>query len=359
MPSPDHRVIIACAGSGKTTRLVRDALAHPKRRIAIITYTNNNLREIVAKFGQLNSGVPGHVDVLTWYSFLLGECARPYQRSFGPQTRIASLAFVNQRSTRGVSASDTRRYYFTRDSSIYSDKLSQFVIECERISNHAVTRRLREIYSDLYIDEFQDLAGWDWEVIKALLESKLRLTMVGDPRQHIYATNPSPKNRQFLGDKVVDLVRRWQRQGLCECQTMTETHRCSEEICAFSNSLWPGLPPMHSLRPQGSNHCGVFLVAQDLVPIYLERFHPMVLRNDRRAKTYGADAVNFRQSKGLQFQRVLIVPTDPIRRYLRTGNLEYLAKGRNRLHVAITRAWDSVAFVFDGETSIVKRRWTP
>jgi DNA helicase-2/ATP-dependent DNA helicase PcrA len=98
MPSSDNRVIIACAGSGKTTRLVNEALADRERRIAIVTYTNNNTREIVRRFGEINSGVPRHVDVLTWFGFLLRECARPYQRSKYSERRIESLAFVNQQS---------------------------------------------------------------------------------------------------------------------------------------------------------------------------------------------------------------------------------------------------------------------
>ena len=75
MPLSENRVVIACAGSGKTTRLVNESLASRDRRIAIVTYTNNNIREIVKRFGELNSGVPGHVDVMTWFGFLLRECA--------------------------------------------------------------------------------------------------------------------------------------------------------------------------------------------------------------------------------------------------------------------------------------------
>lgn len=73
MPLSENRVVIACAGSGKTTRLVNESLASRDRRIAIVTYTNNNIREIVKRFGELNSGVPGHVDVMTWFGFLLRE----------------------------------------------------------------------------------------------------------------------------------------------------------------------------------------------------------------------------------------------------------------------------------------------
>ena len=133
MPSSENRVIIACAGSGKTTRLVTEALNDRDRRIAIVTYTNNNTREIGKRFAEMNSGVPRYVDVMTWFGFLLRECARPYQRSKYYEKRIESLLFVNKQSTRGIAEANTRHYYFAGGDLIYSDKIAQFVVECEKI----------------------------------------------------------------------------------------------------------------------------------------------------------------------------------------------------------------------------------
>jgi DNA helicase-2/ATP-dependent DNA helicase PcrA len=215
MPSSENLVIIACAGSGKTTRLVTEALAHRERRIAIVTYTNNNTREISRRFGELNSGVPKHVDLMTWFGFLLRECARPYQRSKYEKKRIESMLFVNQRSAMGIAETDTAHHYFANGELIYSDKIAKFVVECEEHSSKAVTARLREMYTDVFIDEFQDLAGWDLEVIEMLLRSGIRVTLVGDPKQHIYSTNPSSKNKQYLGIKAVALVEKWAQSGSC------------------------------------------------------------------------------------------------------------------------------------------------
>lgn len=215
MPLSENRVIIACAGSGKTTRLVTEALADGERRIAMVTYTNNNKREISNRFGDWNSGTPKHVEVMTWFEFLLRECARPYQRSKYAEKRIKSLRFVNQKSAQGVREADTRRHYFADGELIYSDKIAQFVVHCERNSCKAVTARLAQIYTDIFVDEFQDLAGWDLDVIEILLRSSIRITVVGDPRQHIYSTNPSPKNRRHLGPGLVSLVKAWEKKEFC------------------------------------------------------------------------------------------------------------------------------------------------
>jgi DNA helicase II / ATP-dependent DNA helicase PcrA len=357
MQSIKNKVIIACAGSGKTTLLVRTALTRSDCRIAIITYTNSNMREILRRFGELNSGVPQHVDVDTWFSFLLRNGARPYQRSVYAEHRIESLAFVNERSTKGASEEDTRRYYFARGEAIYSDKTAQFVLKCEAASGGRVTGRLRQLYSDLFIDEFQDLAGWDLDLIRMLLESGVRVTLVGDPRQHIYSTNPSSKNKQYIGIKVVGLVREWEKKGLCQLDNQSGTYRCNQSVCTFANGLWAGIDKMTPLTDMKTEHDGVFLVSERQVHQYIRRFRPQVLRYNKKAKTYGYAALNFGLAKGLEFERVLIIPTEPIRKYLTSGDLSHIEKSRDRLHVAVTRAKHSVAFVFDGPSPIVPSQW--
>jgi DNA helicase-2/ATP-dependent DNA helicase PcrA len=359
MPSTVNRIIIACAGAGKTTRLINEALSNRDRRIAIITYTNNNTREIGKRFAEKNSGLPKHVDVMTWFGFLLRECARPYQRSKYDEKRIESLLFVNKQSMRGIAEENTRHYYFAGDDLIYSDKISRFVIECENASSKAVTARLGQIYTDVFIDEFQDLAGWDLEVIRMLLQSNIRVTLVGDPRQHIYSTNPSSKNKQYLGIKVVKLIKTWVKDGLCSLEYMNTTYRCNGPICELSNRLWPAMEAMTPLRNDATDHNGVFLVAENLVMNYIDRYKPQVLHYDRRAKNYGCEALNFGLAKGLQFKHVLIVPTSPIKKYLEDGDLCHIEKSKDKLHVAITRASHSVAFAYDGQSSVVPNRWNP
>jgi DNA helicase-2/ATP-dependent DNA helicase PcrA len=357
MPSSENRAIIACAGSGKTTRLVKEALVDRNRRIAVITYTNNNTREIIKRFGEWNSGVPKHVDVLTWFGFLLRECARPYQRSKYAEKRIESLLFVNEQSAKYVKETDTRRYYFANSELIYSDKIAKFVIECEGKSSQSVTARLRQIYTDVFIDEFQDLAGWDLEVIRCLLQSGIRVTLVGDPRQHIYSTNPSSKNKQYLGIDIVNLLQKWQKDGLCLPEPMSGTFRCNAAICEYVNTLWPGMDPMKALRDDTTDHDGVFLVAERRVDEYIQRYRPQVLRHDKRANTYGYEALNFGLAKGLEFSRVLIIPTRPIKEYLKSGELNQVEASRDKLHVAVTRARHSVAFVYDGHSPVVPARF--
>lgn len=67
--------------------------------------------------------------------------------------------------------------------------------------------------------------------------------------------------------------------------------------------------------------------------------------------------MNFELAKGLEFERVLVIPTQPIKEYLKRG--EITDRSRDKLHVAVTRARYSVAFVFDDDSPSVPNRWKP
>ena len=116
---------------------------------------------------------------------------------------------------------------------------------------------------------------------------------------------------------------------------------------------------MTSLRNEVHDHEGVFVVSEDAVPEYIDRVNPQVLRNDKRFKSHGRYAINFGSAKGLQFDHVLIVPTKPIREYLTSGDLSKIKSAQEKLHVAVTRARHSVAFVLNEEPTVAAKRWTP
>ncbi|MCO6439359.1 MAG: UvrD-helicase domain-containing protein [Phycisphaerae bacterium] len=360
MPSSKNRVIIACAGSGKTTRLVLDAIANTNRRIAFVTYTINNTERIIDRFGERHGGIPRHVGVMTWFGFLLREGARPYQHVVYRDKRIESICFVQGQSPYWHGESDIARHYLCGGDLIYTDKIAKFAVRCDAASQGSVIRRLRQVYTDLFIDECQDLAAWDWDFVELLLRSDIRITLVGDPRQSVLSTNLARKNNHFRKSGITELMEKWEDDGLCKIETMNETRRCNRAICDFANLLWPGMEGMIPRCDVQTGHDGVFLVQAKKVADYLEHFRPQVLKHGRRknAPDYERGGLNFGIAKGMECDRVLIVPTRAIKEYLKTGDLDELS-GKERLHVAITRARHSVAFVYDGPSAIVPTRWTP
>jgi DNA helicase-2/ATP-dependent DNA helicase PcrA len=357
MQSNSNRIIIASAGSGKTTFLVDEALSQPDRKIAMVTYTNNNINEIKKKFYKKHGGIPKGVDVVTWFSFLLRECTRPYQRSVYNKRRVKTIYFPKGRSPYYENYSHIEKYYFRDGDEIYSDKISRFVIDCEKNSNGLVTKRLAEIYDEVFIDEFQDLSGYDLDLIEVFLRSGIRMVIVGDPRQYVYATNHSAKNKQYRGMGVLDLACKWETNNLCQIKNHAVSYRCNQKICDFSDMLWPDVEKTVSYNSTTTDHDGIFVVSEINVHEYVKRFSPDVLRYWKRTNTYGYSALNFGDAKGLEFDRVLIIPHGPIKKYLKSGNVNDAKGSLAKFYVGVTRAKHSVAFVYDGECSVGCTEW--
>jgi hypothetical protein len=77
MPSTKNRVIIASAGSRKTTCLVEEAIKSSGSKILILTYTNENLNQLRAYFVERIGFVPENITIQSWFSFLLKDGIRP------------------------------------------------------------------------------------------------------------------------------------------------------------------------------------------------------------------------------------------------------------------------------------------
>lgn len=350
MPS-NNKVIIAAAGSGKTTCLIKQAMENHKKRICIITYTIDNLNEITNAFCRANGSVPDNVTIVSWFSFLLNECVRPYQNVLYDDKRIENICFVNGVSAKFVSKSDITKYYLHDGREIYTDKISEFSCLCNEQSNGAVINRLANLYDSLYIDEVQDLAGFDFDLLEVLFDSQIEIVTVGDNRQHTFATNNSRKYKKFKGSNIIDLFKLWEGQNKCQIEYMRDCFRSNQMICELADSLYPEMPKTISKNDGKTGHDGVFVISENDLEDYILKNDPIILRYDRKTKIDGFGALNFGLSKGLTFDRVLILPNGPIKKFLKTGDIKHVEKSRAKFYVALTRARYSVAFLYNGKIS--------
>lgn len=351
--------MISAAGGGKTTRVVDQALGHTQGAVALITYTRNNVREIQLKAYERVPAIPPQVEVISWYSFLLRELARPY-RAFMHNRRIDGILWSEGKSVPFVPEHKTSQHYFHGDNQIYSDKLSKFICECERRSGGAVMRRLRQRFSHIIIDEIQDMAAYDLDVLELMLKSGIQITFVGDHRQATFATNNSPKHKAFAGPSIIKKFELWRRAGLTSIEYERHTHRCNQAIADLADGFFVDEPKTLSLNETVTGHDGVFLIGAADVGEYVRRFAPQVLRYSVRTKCDPFDAMNFGESKGLTFERVLIFPHGPAQKWLASGKCSDVEKSATKMYVATTRARYSVAFVYDGKKcGIAATVWKP
>ncbi len=351
MQLPNNLVVIAAAGSRKTTLIVEEAIQQENSKVLVLTYTIENIRQIKAYFIQKLGSVPRNITIQSWYTFLLSECVRPYQNFIYDKKRIKSIDFMEGRSAKFVKKTDIEKYFFSDSDKIYTDKMSEFTLSCDKKSNGLVIDRLEKIYQHILIDEIQDLAGYDFDLLDVLFKSKIQIMVVGDCRQATYFTNCSPKNKRYKGNNIINLFNDWACNGLCKIQEKNESYRCNQYICEFADKLYPNLSKTISKVFDKTQHDGIFIIGDNQLQDYIKKFSPVVLRYSKKTNTGDLTSINFGISKGQSFDRVLIFPNGPIKAYLKDGNPKKLKqKTKAGFYVAITRARYSVAFVYGGQT---------
>lgn len=369
----ENRLIIAAAGSGKTTSLVKKALSQTER-VLITTFTNENESEIRDKFVRLNGCVPCNVTLQTWFSFLLQHGVKPFQATYNmgmSNFHVSGVHLVNEQS--GIKCHITKgklkipipyseeenffKHYFDGNNKIFSDKIAKFVCRANESSNGKVIRRMSAIFPYIYIDEVQDLAGYDLEILKMLFQSASSIMCVGDPRQATFYTHWEKKYSNYKNGKIQLFVENECKKDKVTIDTtsLSYSHRNNKAICDFSSILYSDMPVSRpcnckACHPESISHQGVFLIDKDNCDEYIQLYKPIQLRHNKKVGVSDVSpCCNFGNSKGKTFNRVLVYPTDTIKDWLKNRNLELKEITKAKLYVAITRARYSVAFVLSKE----------
>lgn len=117
-------LIVAAAGAGKTTFLVRRAL-EISENILITTYTDANEQSIREKFYEVNGCIPSNVTIIPWFSLLIRHGIRPYQ-SYLITNRVSGVLLVNKADKNLLKLKDTNeKKYVTASGNIYSNMISK------------------------------------------------------------------------------------------------------------------------------------------------------------------------------------------------------------------------------------------
>lgn len=341
-----NRLIVAAAGSGKTQKVVNDSLS-VQGHVLITTYTDRNVEEICQRIYQEEGCVPCNITILPWYTFVLKYFVKPYQDVFYSKD-INGINLTNFQSAKYVPEANTKRYYFDSEGKIYSDKISKFAVKCLDYYSNTPVSNFARMFQAIYIDEVQDMVGYDLELIKRLINNpSIDVTCVGDPRQGVFFTAQTRKNRKYKRDGLIAYFEQIGDAVIIDNNRLNTNHRCPIEICRLSDKLYPSLPSVMSDRYVEDPHKGVYFVKKCDVKEYVARFNPMQLVSNATTKRITtAPSMNFGLSKGGAFDRVLIYPSKQMLDLLLLDDVES-EEVRAKLYVALTRARISVGIVYD------------
>ena len=365
----ENKLLIAAAGAGKTTYLVEKAFRR-SGNVLITTFTQENEQEIRNKFISKFGYVPSNVTIQTWFSFLLQHGVKPYQGTCQCdlfEKHINGILLVNKQSGVKYRLKDAKntpilynedtefeKSYFNKDMRLFTDKLAKFVVRADKKAHGKVIDRLSRIYPTIFIDEVQDLAGYDLELLRMLFHCRSTIICVGDPRQVTYYTHWEKMNKSYRNGMIKKYVEEKCNKRdniIVDETTLALSHRNNQIICDFSSTIYPSLPKVNpctcaDCHPIDVEHQGIFIVKSSYVDAYLTKYHPVQLRHNIRTVTnQDHPRQNFGQSKGRTYNRVIIYPTEDMRKKKKNRNTKLADETRAKLYVAVTRARYSTAFV--------------
>lgn len=341
-------VIMAAAGAGKTHDICKEVIENAKttnKKILITTYTNKGIESIEKEYKKQNNGViDKNVVILSWFQFLLRELVKPYQSSILNKINIInSIDFNHQYGYINFNPRETSKHYMLNNN-ILSNTVSEFAIDSNIKSNNKVMQRLEEIYSHIYIDEIQDLAGEDIEILNLFFNSKVQIQCVGDVKQSTYTTYNAKKNKKITGIHLIDFFKELERKGIITLQFNNKTKRFGREICEFSNSICNDKNNrIESDKIYKKENQGVYLLDKKDFENYFKIYKPTILKFNAKTKI-DYDSLNFGQCKGMTFDRVAIFPNNKYKEFLKNGtSLDSPCK----YYVSATRARYSIVFVVE------------
>lgn len=363
---------IASAGAGKTTKIVEllvqraTEIGSTNKKIAVITYTDKNQEVIKDRICKKYGCTPSNILVLGWFEYLLKYWINPYKGDVIPSLYNKHIGILPVDIPSGLIRDKNGKFFFSYKKNelekkyltpdmrkIFSDKLSEYAIECLNKNNPNLLKRIDNIFDSIFFDEVQDFAGYDFEVIKNIIKScSLWCVLTGDPRQHTFSTHISRKYKGYEGqiDRFIKDEINTKRKTFInvDYNTLIYSHRCVKEICDFSSIITPDYPQTKQCnckecverRNSYEGLTGCYLLRKKDLNIYLNNCHPIALTWNRKINIHTdiKERFNFGECKGGEWDSVIIFCTKSMEMWMKNPYSNFTPEARAKFYVAVTRA---------------------
>ena len=339
----DKRVVFAVAGSGKTSTIINGL--EENTRALIVTYTDKNttnLKErVLLKFGCIPSGIR----IYTYYKFLYSFCFKPILGHKTPSKGITwdlPPRFAKKNSS---------QYYFDKNKRLYGNRLAKLIVEAGAIPE--LLQRIEKYFDQLYIDEVQDFAGNDFNLLCSLSKANVKQLLVGDFYQHTFDTSRDGNINGKLHDNYISYKSKLAKAGFTlDLNLLSNSYRCSPTVCEFvSDQLGVKIESHRTDETkiktiECSEDANKIFHSPDIVKLFYQS-----------SSKYSGFTDNWGATKGMDcYYNVCIVLNSKTFKNFKNLLLKELAqKTKNKLYVACTRAKGDLYFVSESMYKIHKK----
>lgn len=328
----DKSVILAVAGSGKTTHLVNKL--DTEKRFLIITYTINNVSNLRSRIAEKFQCLPQNIHLISYFNFLYSFCYKP---TLLYKVRAKGINFE---PCKNKFATGLNRY---RDPGLrlYSNRIAKF-LDDQGVTDE-VLQRISKYFDYVFIDEVQDFAGHDFNFLKNILSADVNVTCVGDYFQHTFDTSRDGPVNRSLHDNFAKYKKQFTGMGIAvDEDTLKKSYRCSPSVCSYvSENL--GID-IQSNRTDATSIS--FIDDQERADAILSDDTTIKLFFKESSK-YPGNTMNWGAVKGEdRYNNVCIALNDTTLKSYKKSDLSGLVTStRNKLYVALTRAKGDIFFV--------------
>lgn len=325
----DKQLVLSVAGSGKTTMIV-NSLSLEKNAI-VITYTDNNYSNLRSKVIQKFGYLPDNITIISYFNFLYSFCYKPFLDNYiqarGYNFDIPPQFTLHLKRT-------NPKYYLDSYRRLYHNRLAK-MLEVYKVDS-MISDRLKKYFDEMYVDEVQDFAGHDFNLLLAISDIDIKVLFVGDFFQHTFDTSRDGSVNKSLHDSYDSYIERFHKAGFnINLDLLSKSHRCSKSICEFvTNNL--------NINILSHND-----IATDILLLENEDEISGIIEDDsiiklfyQNSKKFNCYSMNWGDTKGQDdYVDVCVILNNKTYNQYKNDKLnEVNVRTRNKFYVACTRA---------------------
>ncbi len=335
----DKKLILAVAGSGKTTEIINKINFNDKT--IIVTYTDNNYNNIKDRIIKKFKNIPPNIRIYTYFTFLYKFCFAPIKKNL--ETKGIEYTQIRNRY---LSANNLNYYMNLKSKKMYHSRLAKL---CNEKFIKDIQNRLEKFFDNIYIDEIQDFSGHDFNFVLNMIKCNCNIFLVGDFYQHTYDTSRDGsvnKNLYSSYDAYIDMFKKNNPDLLIDSTEFLKSKRCSKEVCLFiKDHLEINIESFfeHSsqvIEVQGKTEIEKIVNSDNIIKLFYQ--------NSKKYNINKAD--NWGNSKGSTFENVCIVLNEKSYKLYKMNKLFDLPIiTKNKLYVACSRPTKNLYIVNEKE----------
>ncbi|NOQ94147.1 MAG: AAA family ATPase [Methylophaga sp.] len=334
----DKRVVFAVAGSGKT-KLIIDALSLDKKAL-VITYTVDNTCNLESRIKDKFGCIPPSITLMTYFTFLYSFCYMPF---YALSSKSTGICWDSASIKNTPPQTDKSSHFFTRGRLIYHNRIAKYLRQFNRLDD--VNSRIEKYFDEIFIDEIQDFASYDFGLIEHVCSVNRDITLVGDFHQHTFDTSRDGNYKKNLHKEYSEYLKSFESMGLVvDTTTLLKSHRCAPEVCSFISERMA-----IDIESHREDSVDILLIEDPQEVLDLADNDDVVKLFFRNSSKYRCNAKNWGKSKGEnQYQDICVVLNGTAgTAFMKEGAMQLAESTRNKLYVACTRARGNIYFVHE------------